>query len=329
MLIMEFLTTYLDRVYQLLLSMGWWVLIGLALCAVLWLLPQKLFRLAGVPAIVLAVLGGAALPLCNFAVLPVAMGILKRGGRASSALAFLCAASTLNPSSVLLAYGYMGAKLSSAYVCSAFLLALFLGMAAERLNIESRPVQPAFLPFASRLSLWVLCGILMQALLQGFFPVARLLLDARSVSPLQSALFALCRHVCIPDDISLAASLAASGLAPGSAVLLLLLGAGSNLPELVSLWKMSGKKTALCYIALILFGSALAFVAIQLTMGSGFVPQYSLADAERFVSLSNALSIKTWLPARAVCAAALFLLALCGLLKSVFQSAPFGQTEKE
>lgn len=40
------------------------------------------------------------------------------------------------------------------------------------------------------------------------------------------------RHVCIPDDISLAASLTASGLRPGWTVLLLLMGVSTNLPEL-------------------------------------------------------------------------------------------------
>lgn len=326
--IMELFTEYFDRVYQLFLTMGWWIIAGLTLSALLWRLPQKLFALRGAPAVLLAVLGGAVLPLCNFAAVPIAVGILKRGGKASTALSFLCAASLLNPSSVLLAWAYMGMKLSAAYVCAAFLLALLMGLAAERLHIETSSGPTGFWAFISRLSLWVVCGILLQALLQDFFPVTRLLLDPQGTSPLMTGLFALCRHMCIPDDISLAASLAASGMAPGSAVLLLLLGAGSNLPELVSLWQMGSKKTAIAYFAVIVAGSAAAFIIVQLVMGAGFVPQYSLAEAEKFVSLSNALSIKTWMPARIPCAAALLLLGLYGLI-NVFSKLPHsGQLEK-
>ena len=314
---MKLITTYLDSIHHLLLTLGWWTLLGLAICAILWLLPSRIWKIRNIAVIPLCALCGAALPMCNFAALAPAMFILKKG-RASWALGFFCAAITLNPSSLLLARAYMGMKLTVAYGVSAFLLALAAGIAGRRLDTDEESGPGSFLSFASQICLWLCGGIFLQALLQGLYPVTELLADPAGASPFSVAFFTLCRHLCIPDDISVAASLAASGMSPGRVILLLLLGSGSNLPELVCLRQMGGKKIALTYIVILVFYSTLVYLAVQLFMASGFVPQYSLAEAEGYVKLANALSIKTWMPARAFCALILSALALYGLYTKVF-----------
>lgn len=325
---MSMIIDWIEQGWSLLQTLGWWSMIGLVFCIAMQCLPLGMYR--GINKwgrILLAVAAGALLPMCNFAAIPITIVILRRGAGAGPALAFLGAATLLNPAGGLLAYAYMGLALTVCYVCGAIVLALLVGIVGRYcLELEPPRAEPqryrfsealrnTFLDLGPELAFWVFWGVLAEAAWMTFVPASLwqdLLLDPGSASFLECAVMGISRHVCIPDDISLTASLVAAGLRPGGAILFLLLGVCTNLPELFVLWGMAGKKTALFYAAVTILGSIAAALMVELVVGNGFVPQFNLADADQYVALAERFSIRTWMPARIPCAVLLLLLACRG-----------------
>lgn len=325
---MDLIKNWLEQMWSLLQTLGWWTAVGLVLCvAVQSLLSCKGGRKKEWVCIFLAVVGGALLPTCNFAAIAPSVMVLRRGAGTGTALAFLAAATLLNPAGILLAYGYMGPVLASAYVCGAAVLALLAGFAGKccpgletartgvrRLSFP-QAVGETFGVFEMELAFRVVLGILAEAVLLAAVPSGlwqNALADPGSISFLESAAMGIFRHVCIPDDVSLAASLAAAGLRPGGVVLFLMMGVCTNLPELSVLWGMAGKKTAALYGGITAAGSVSLAALTELTIGKGFAPRFNLADAGMFTQLAGLLSIRTWIPARVPCALGVFVLSVCG-----------------
>lgn len=301
-----------SRFWSLLETLGWWVLLGMLLVWLLQFLPagnrQKGKKSWHIPA---AALLGALLPMCNFAAIPLAAALLTGGAGTGVSLAFLAGATLLNPGGLLLSWGYLGAPLTLAYALSAAGISLLAGFAGGHCEHEI-PRPEGFPDFASKLLLWLMLGIIAEAVLLAAAPPSLwqgLVLNPPAASLWETAAAGLLRHVCIPDDISLAASLTASGLRPGWAVLLLLMGVSTNLPELFVLYGVAGKKTAAVYLFTTVSASILAALLTQWVLGPGFVPQFNLANAEGFTALANLLSIRTWMPAKIPCACALLLLS--------------------
>ncbi len=323
---MDFVIDWLRHIWDLLQVTGWWILFGLALSALMQaMLPRAVWKLRGGAAVITAVIGGALLPMCNFAIVPLAFGIWQASGNMASALAFFSAATLLHPAALLLAYGYMGPVLTIAYAAAALAAAMLSGLVAMwffdyREGTGRRKLGDAFrqsfLQNGPRLALWVCIGIVAQAALMAFFPTTvyrAVITDPTGASVMEAAAMGVLRHVCIPDDLSLTASLVASGLAPGSALLFLLLGVGTNLPDLLALGGMAGKKAAALFFGITTLCSTAAWGIVRLWIEPGFLPRFNLAGTEIFTLWANRLSIGTWMPARLPCALLLLAMGLYGL----------------
>ena len=323
---MDLITDWLIHIWDLLQVRGWWFVVGLLLCIIVRFLPlkaeesqQKCFSLW-------PVVWGTVLPVCNFSVILPAAALCNRGIRTGAVFAFLSAAVLLNPSGILSGWAYMGPELTAAWVISAAAVSVAAGMTGAHLVPMAKDAESerksqstlyhTFFTFAPELALWLVLGILAQALLQALAPKGfwQTLLVNPAVASFGDAVAAgLFRHVCIPDDVALAASLVATGFQPGWAVLFLTVGICTNLPELFVLYGIAGKKAVVVYSVTTVAAGIAAGIVIQLLMGAGFVPQFSLADAEPLIRIANLLTIRTWMHARGACAAALLLCACCGL----------------
>lgn len=294
-----------NQVWALLETLGWWLLLGLALGWLVGFLPWERIKKGRIPAFALL---GAMLPMCNFAAIPIAAALLTGGAGTGSALAFLAGATLLNPAGALLDWAYLGPKLTVAHGCGALAAACLTGFAAERWCPEIPPLEASRLP--RKLLLWAMAGILGQGMLLSFAPPSlwRDLVGNPTGASLGTAVAAgLFRHTCIPDDIVLAASLVASGLRPGWGIGLLLIGAATNLPELMILYGLAGRKTAGVYVCTMVGAGLMTAVLTQWILGSGFVPHFNLANAEILAHLANLVSIRTWMPAKIPCAIGLLL----------------------
>ena len=321
---MQLIRDWTGRSWELLQIRGWWFAVGLVLCIVAVFLPLKAEKSQNKHMLFLCVVLGIFLPVCNFAAIPLAVLLKKRDVRIGAVIAFLCAANLLNPAGMLLGWAYMGAELASSWMISAVLVSLFAGIICGRLlqpkeNEEAVILQTPLKDFRQlvpELACWLVAGVLAQGFLQVLIPNAlwsNLLLNPKDASFVQVAVAGLCRHVCLPDDVSLAASMVATGLRPGYAVLFLVAGVCTNLPELFVLYGMTGKKTAVGYLCITTAAGLLAAFATECLIGSDFVPQFNLADTEHLVRLANLCNIRTWMPARIPCACILLFLAGLGL----------------
>ena len=324
---MHFINDWIRHVWELVQTVGWWFFVGLLLCIVMkCCLTNRAWTMRGSLPICLAVLGGAALPMCNFAVVPLVACMLLCGSACSTALAFLAAGVLVNPAALLLSYAYMGPVMTGLYALAALLTAFAAGLLGRKLpdlplssevrGSTKESIRFCLLKLGRRLAAWMLLGIVLEGALLALFPAAEyqaLLLAPAENSVLDTALLAVFRHICIPDDIALTASLVASGLTPGKALLFLLLGVGSNLPELTVLWGISGKKTALCFLITLSLGALVFWGLSELLITPHFVPKFSLTGVDAIVQLANRISVRTWMPMRLPCAVALLLMGLSGL----------------
>ena len=321
---MWLITDWLVQSWELLQIRGWWFAAGLILCIIVTFLPLKAEKTKKNSIPFWSVVWGILFPVCNFAAIPLAVALRNKGMRIGAVFAFLSAAVLLNPSGILSAWAYMGAELTVAWVISAVVVSLAVGMAGiwflqpaekEESKLQQKTADRIFSLSVPELAFWLALGTLAQALLQALMPEnfwQTLLMNPAEASFGDAVAAGLFRHVCIPNDVSLAASLVATGFLPGWAVLFLTVGICTNLPELFDLYGMAGKKPAALYGLVSVLAGIAAGVATQLLLGVGFVPQFSLANAEPVIRIANLLSIGTWMPAKIPCACLLAALALRG-----------------
>lgn len=324
----DLITDWLIHIWDLLQVRGWWFAVGLVLCAIVRFLPLKAEESQPRCVPFWPVVWGVLLPVCNFSVILPAAALWSRGVRTGAVFTFLSAAVLLNPSGILSGWAYMGPELTAAWVISAAAVSVAAGMVGMHLMPMVKNAEPErksgsilyriFSISVPELALWLVLGILAQALLQTLAPKdfwQTLILNPAGVSFGESIAAGLFRHVCIPDDVPFAASLVATGLRPGYAVLFLLTGVCTNLPELFVLYGIAGKKATAVYLCVtVAIGAAAAFLT-QMLIGTDFTPLFNLANAETYTRIANALSIRTWMPARMPCAIGLVLLAGWGMWK--------------
>jgi hypothetical protein len=128
-------------------------------------------------------------------------------------------------------------------------------------------------------------------------------------------------YVCALGHIPFIAALVAAGMAPGIAITFLLSGVATNLPEMISIWKLIGKRAVVIYTScVVLFGLAAGYVT-NLMLGKHFIPQFDMSKAQAGINLANkiTLSFPAWLEtgcAAAVIAIGTYSWVLC--LKSKY-----------
>ena len=323
---MDLITDWLIHIWDLLQVRGWWFAVGLVLCTIVGVLPLKAEGSKQKRIPFWPVVWGTLLPVCNFSVILPAVVLWRSGVQTGAVFAFLSAAVLLNPSGILSGWAYMGPELTAAWVISAAAVSVAAGMVGMHLvpmvkdaESERKPQSTLYNTFstlAPELALWLVLGILAQALLQTLAPKdfwQTLLLNPTEASFGDAVAAGLFRHVCIPDDVALAASLVATGFQPGWAVLFLTVGICTNLPELFVLYGIAGKKAVVVYSVATVAASIAAGIMVQLLMGAGFVPQYSLAGTEQLVHLAGLMTVRTWMSARIPCALALAAFACRGV----------------
>jgi hypothetical protein len=82
--------------------------------------------------------------------------------------------------------------------------------------------------------------------------------DSPLMSLLAVALFGAMIYVCAVAHIPLVAAMLAAGAGPGAAIVFLVTGAATNLPEIVALQRLIGRRTVAVYVAAVVALSVLA-----------------------------------------------------------------------
>lgn len=98
-------------------------------------------------------------------------------------------------------------------------------------------------------------------------------------------------YVCAVGHIPFIAALVASGAAPGVAITFLMAGAGTNIPELLTITKTIGKRAMLMYFAMVVgISNLVGFITNKLLM-PGFVPVLDFDRTSNTIAHANKLMV--------------------------------------
>ena len=139
--------------------------------------------------------------------------------------------------------------------------------------------------------------------------------SAPMLSLLLVALFGASIYVCAVAHIPLVAALLATGAAPGIAIVFLVTGAASNLPELIALQKVMGTRTVVVYVSTLIGSSLFAGWLVNLWLIPGYVNLQDAGQSLHWSELGDRLNPVIPDALSIVCAAILTVLILWGLVR--------------
>lgn len=277
--------------------------------------------------LVKATISGMLLPICSCGVVPLALSLYYSGAYLGPTLAFLVATPVINPAAVLLSLALLGPQLTTIYVITGFVLPMIIGvignkwgknelvspmaaaMAEAMANAPANTFVTVKTPWHKKIysgldwavrslglqvSRYVLVGILFAALLLTIIPASFIqdyLSSPDLISLLGVVLLGAVMYVCAVGHIPFIAALVAAGAAPGVAITFLLSGAATNLPELISIYKLIGKRTVVIYTGTVVIASLIIGYLTNILLMHGFTPVFDLSHAQSSIDLANKMSL--------------------------------------
>ncbi len=271
---------------------------------------KKYLNREGMGAMGSAVALGGVLPICSCGVIPISISLYRAGVRIGPVMAFTAATPIINPAAVILSLALLGTHITLAYILLGLVLPFFLGTMTERFGDKRVPVPEesattsaccgestcqsttvkqtiggrvgsglrwGFFTLGPTIGFYLAIGILLASALSVAIPAewSERYLGADSYfGLLAAALLGASIYVCAVAHIPLVATLLASGAGPGAAIVFLVTGTATNLPELFALYKTIGKRTVIIYTTSLIVGSLLAGAAVNLWLGPEFSPVF-------------------------------------------------------
>lgn len=351
------MSRFISNYWDMLLTSGAWLVLSFVLCGVLhaFLRPDWLQRSLGnkkLSSIIKATVSGMFLPICSCGVVPLTLGLYYSGAYLGPTLAFLVATPIINPAAVVLAYALLGKEIATIYLISGFLLPLIIGIlgnifagaeivSPHAANIEAAKgqayvnTQPTlskikgglvwgFSDLAVQTCRFILIGTAFAAFLLTVMPhsfIQSYLSSPQLISLLGAALLAAVMYVCALGHIPFIAALVGAGAAPGIAITFLLAGVATNLPELISIWRLIGKRTVLIYTSSVVLFSIFIGYMTNFFIGKDFMPKFDMSGTETAVGFANSitLSFPYWM--KCICAVAVIAIGIYSWLTHVMRLA--------
>ena len=326
-----------------------WLIISFVLAGLLHnvVSPDRLQRMLGnrkISSLAKATVSGMLLPICSCGVIPLGLGLYYSGAYLGPVLAFMTATPVINPAAVLLAYGFLGPQVATIYLVSGFVVPMLIGVVGNALagrelqapGLEN-PVELAALESPAEVTLgqklktglrwgvldmgvsvskYVILGMLLAGLIVAVVPPAfiqQYLGNPGLLSIFGIAVLGAIMYVCAVGHIPFIAALIASGAAPGLAITFLMTGAASNLPELISIYNLIGRRAMVIYSSVLIAASFIIGYLTNLFLLPGFTPFFDLSKTSRTIGLANKITLAAPDPIRYLCSAVIALLALYAL----------------
>lgn len=263
------------------------------------------------------------LPICSCGSVPLGISMYYSGAYVGPTLAYLACSPVLNPAAVILSYGLLGKEIATINIIAGLILPIIIGfignyfsgkelknefVAEEIAHIDLEEEKKKTIlekikagmdwvrnDFAVTLSKYVVYGMLFGGFLLTVFPEAfiqKYLGNPSLLSLWNVALLGAFMYVCAVGHIPFIAALIASGASPGAAITFLMAGAATNIPEIVSIAKMIGKRTAAIYTLVISAFSMLVGYITNLLLMPGFRRKIDYDQIDSSINLANKFMLK-------------------------------------
>lgn len=348
-MILELLQKIILTALDILNGASVWLIISFVLAGLMhnFISPDRLQRMLGnrsISALTKATASGMLLPICSCGVIPLGLGLYYSGAYLGPTLAFMTATPIINPAAVLLAYGFLGPQIATIYLVTGFVVPMLIGMIGNKLAGQEihapgmeKPVDLAemesgeqaglvqklqtglqwgFLDMGVSVSKYVCVGMLLAGLIIVLVPPAFIqeyLGNPGLISVAGIAVLGAIMYVCAVGHIPFIAALIASGATPGLAITFLMTGAATNLPELISMYKMIGRRTVLIYTSVLISTSFLVGYLTNFFLLPGFTPFFDLSKSRQTVGMANNLILAAPEPLRYLCTGMVLLLGVYAL----------------
>lgn len=268
--------------------------------------------------IVKATLSGMLLPICSCGVIPLGLGLYYSGAYLGPTLAFMTATPIINPAAVLLAYGLLGPEIATIYLAGGFAVPVVIGLVGNALagaELQAPGFDAGetahvleddndvsftekllsglhwgFMDLGVMVSKYIVIGVFLAGLILGLVPrsyIHQYLGNPGMISLTGIGILGAVMYVCAVGHIPFIAAVVAAGAAPGVAITFLMTGAATNLPELISIYKIIGRRSTLIYSVTVVGASlAIGFLTNALLMPD-FMPDFDHNRTVRTIGLAS------------------------------------------
>lgn len=351
MYILEFFKDVLYSSISILNGASGWLIISFIIAGLLHNLisPQRFQRSLGntkISSLLKSTVSGMLLPICSCGVIPIGISMYFSGAYLGPVLAFMTSTPIINPIAVILSLGLLGPDVTIIYVISGFTIPMIVGILGnklggpelcinqdedeeiaieleeESLSITQKIIEGlkwSFSELALTISKYVVLGMLVAGFITTVFPssIIQKYLGNPGVLSLGSiAILACIMYVCAVGHIPFIAALVASGASPGVAITFLIAGAATNLPELISMYKVIGKRTVAIYsITLTTCSLIVGYITNQLLMGRA--SSINLEAKKESINIANTIMLNIPDSMKYLCSFIIFLFFLKAILPSI------------
>jgi uncharacterized membrane protein YraQ (UPF0718 family) len=324
-----------------------WLMISFVLAGILHnvITPAKFQKHLGnkkASSLIKSTISGMFLPICSCGVIPIGISMYYSGAYLGPMLAFMTSTPIINPIAVILCFGLLGPQITIIYIIAGFVLPMLVGFlgntfAKDELYVASDDDSEAieleeerkgffqnlldgmkwsFSELALTISKYVVVGMIMAGFITTIFPssiIQKYLGNPGLISMASITVLACIMYVCAVGHIPFIAALVASGASPGVAITFLIAGAATNLPELISMYNVIGKRCVIIYTATLTIGSIIIgyITNLLLSGNSNFVNSQANGSS---VQLANRLFLNIPESITYVCSIAIIIFCIIAIL---------------
>ena len=271
--------TFLQNTWAVGLELSPWLLLGAAVSGLIHvLLPEDFIRkhLTGRGSITKAVALGVPLPLCSCGVIPAGLGLKKDGASDGASVGFLISTPQTGVDSILVAAAFLGWPFALFKVAAAAITGMTGGILTEKLggplkafegdatHGDSPTKRGLMAGIAHGEDLirsiwgWLVFGVLVSAAITTFLPASSMA-SFSTWGPIATMLavltISLPLYVCATASVPIAASLVASGMPTGAALVFLMAGPATNVATIGAIHRAFGGRILGIYLGTIVTGS--------------------------------------------------------------------------
>ncbi|KNF08385.1 putative permease [Gottschalkia purinilytica] len=327
---------------------SFWIVISYALAGILHnvLNPEKFQKMLGnkkFSSILKSTISGMLLPICSCGVFPLGVSMYYSGAYLGPTLSFMTATPIINPAAIILSLGLLGKEITIIYLIAGFTVPIITGLLANKFagdeicyidgadefdddfdilddeEKDSRSLREklveglkwGFLDLGKSISKYIIPGMLLAGFILTIVPqhfIQEYLGNPSLISLGGIAIIAALMYVCAVGHIPFIAAIVASGASPGVAITFLMAGAATNLPELISMYKMIGKRTTTIYLSTTLIFSFMFGYLANRTLLENFIPVVNFDSSKKTIKIAKSLIINAPDSVRYLCSLIVFFL---------------------